>query len=188
MKIINLIQNILSPYFNAVKVDFKPLEYIEVKQDKPLIIKLTDKYFFKCCLQSPDDFINFNASKNIVLNQLEKLNDLKSNDIQVSRAKVLSFRLIIRLLFEISKKEYKGFFAKRKYYKFLNKYLFDNIEILIKIFDTVLRYNVTLKKKLQNLLNFQIFGEDASETTVGGVPLKDLIVTDPVTGKKHFKH
>ena len=130
MTLINLIQNILSPYSNMIKTDFRPLEYIEVKQDKPLIVKLNERWIFKCSLQNINNFIKFNTSKNLILNQLNKLNEMNSNDLSVSSAKVISFKLIIRLLYEISKQEYKGFFKKRKYFKFLNKYFFDNLDIL----------------------------------------------------------
>ena len=184
----NLIKELLSPYYGIQKVNFRPLTYIEVEQDKLLIIKLNDKYIFKTKLQIADNFIKFNTSKNLILENLNRLNELNDNNTSIDIAKIVCFKTLIRLLYEISKQEYKGFFKKRKYHKFLNKYLFENTEILIDIFSKVLAYNSELKKKLENLLNFDIFKNNASEMTAGGIPLRDLIEINPETGEKSFKH
>ena len=186
MKITEFIKTILSPYSDKVKTDFKPLEYIEVMRSKPLIIKLSEKYMFKCELQSINDFLLFNESKTIIFKNLETLND-KGEHLVISQSKIVLFKMLIKVLFEISKREYNGVIAKYRYFKFLNKYLFDNIEVLYDITDKVLRYNSRLKKKALNLLNFQIF-QSESLMTAGGQQLSDLLKTDPVTGEKSLKH
>ncbi len=141
---------------------------------------------FRCELQSIDDFLLFNESKTIIFKNLETLNDKGEHKI-ISESKITLFKMLIKVLYEISKREYRGFIAKYKYFKFLNKFLFDNIEILYEITDKVLRYNSRLKKKALNLLNFQIF-QTESLMTAGGQQLSDLLRTDPKTGEKYLEH
>lgn len=184
----NLIRQFFSPYINMVKTDFRPLEYIEVEEDKPLIVDLKNGFIFKTRLQIADNFIKFNTSKNLILQNLERLNELKDDSLMIDVSKIECFKTLIRLLYEISKQEYKGFFKKWKYYKYLNKYLLENIDILLDIFDKVLTYNSELKKKLENLLNFDIFKNNTSDLTASGASLQDLIRTDPITGERYFEH
>ena len=171
---------------DKVNVDFKPMTYLEIEQDKPLLIKLDDSNVFETRLMIAGDFIKFNTSKNIILDRLEKLNESKSDSFVISASKVECFRLIVDLLYEISKP--KGYFKKRRYYRYLHKKLMNDISFLMDIFDKVLRYNTELKKKAENLLSFDIFSENGSEETAGGQLLADLIKTDPKTGEKYFEH
>ncbi|KKK95415.1 hypothetical protein LCGC14_2673030 [marine sediment metagenome] len=184
----NLIRQLLSPYLNMQKVDFRPLEYIEVEQGKPLIIKLNDKFIFKAELQIAENFIKFNTSKNIMFDNLDKLNKINDDSLEVNIAKVSCYNVLIKLLYEISKNNYDGFFKRRKYYKFLSKLFLKDIVLMINVFTKVLAYNSDLKKKLEDLRNIKIFSSDASELTAGGQPLQDLIEVDPSTGEKRFKH
>ncbi len=185
---LDLVRQLLSPYATMQKVDFKPLQYIEVEQGKPLIIKLNEKFIFRTELQIAKNFIKFNTSKNILIDQLDKLNKIDDSSFIVSSAKVICFKTLIRLLFEISKQQYPGFFKRRKYFKFLNKLFLTDIEFMINVLQKVLDYNSDLKKKLENLQNTEIFKNASSDMTAGGVPLQDLIEIDPDTGEKHFKH
>lgn len=171
-----------------IKVDFKPLEYIEVKHGKPLIIKLNDKWMMRTELQIADNFLKFNTSKNIILDNLDRLNNIKNDSKTMSLAKILCYKQLIRLLYEISKNNYKGFFKRRKYYKFLMKFFMADVEMLINAFQKILDYNTELKKKLQNLRSTELFRKGVLDTTVGGQSLQDLIIVDPVTGEKRFKH
>jgi hypothetical protein len=184
----NIISNIFSPYFGMQKIDFRPLTYIEVEQGKELIVRLDDKYAFKTKLQIADNFIKFNTSKDIILKQLDRLNELKSDDRKVYEAKIQCYKVLIRLLYEISKDNYKGFFAKRKYYKYLNKLFLNDIKLMTNVFQSVLDYNTDLKKKLKKLQNTKIFKSSVSDMTTGGQSLQDLIEIDPNTGEKRFKH
>lgn len=168
------------------KVEFQPLTYIEVEQNKPLNIKLDDKHIFKCNLQIAKNFVLFNSNKNVILNRLEKLNELDSTEYAVNFAKVECFKVLISMLYDISKP--KGYYAKRKWYKYLSKLFLDDIELMMSVFEKVLSYNSTLKKKALSLQSFEIFQNNASDMTVGGVPLKDLIIVDHITGEKSFKH
>lgn len=186
MKVKDIIKLLISPYSDKVKVDFRPLEYIEVIRKKPLIKKLSDKYYFKCELKSINDFLLFNSSKTMIFKNINLFNEAVQDN-EVYRSKITLFKMLIKLLYEISKKEYNGFIAKYKYYKFLNKYLFNNIEILYEIVDNVLCYNTRLKKKALEIQNFDIF-QNVSLTTVGGQLLSDLVKIDQETGKKYLKH
>lgn len=170
-----------------IKADFRPLEYIEVEQNKPLVIKLNDRFIFKTHLQRADLFINFNTNKNIILEELDKLNEMDGNDLTVQVAKIACFQKLIHLLYGISF-EFYGYFKRKKYYKFLNKYLIENTDILMDVLKKVLLFNSDLKKKLQEVQNIDIFKGSVSDMTAGGQSLKDLIVVDPNTGEKHFKH
>ena len=179
----------------ATKVDFKPLTYIEVENNTPLNIKLDDTHFFKCHLQVANDYISFNSNKNIIIEQFTKLNELDSNEDIVQAAKVENLKALIYLLYKISIPEQEEKEKEKKYIKrcglwleYLNKLFMKDIVLLYSVFDKVLEYNSSLKKKAQNLLDFEIFTNNASEMTAGGVPLKDLIVVDPITGEKSFKH
>lgn len=186
MKISDILKLLASPYSDKIKVDFRPLEYIEVQRDKPLIIKLNEKYLFRCELKSINDFLLFNDSKTMILKNLELLNSQGNSDV-INRSKVTLFKMLIKILYEISKREYKGFIQKYKYYKFLNKFFFDDLETMYKVTDAVLRYNSRLKKKALEIQNFDIF-QNVSLTTAGGQQLSDLLRTDPKTGKKYLIH
>jgi len=179
---------LFSPYFNTVKVDFKPLEYIEVETGKPLLIKLNDKYIFKTNLQKAMNLIKFNTSKNIILSTITLLNDSDDFKAEMGQLQMNNYQLLIRLLFEISKENHKGYFAKKKYYKFLNKFLLDDIELLLNIFKKVLIYNSDLKKKALKVQNMDIFKGTVLDTTTGGQSLSALIKTDQKTGEKSFIH
>lgn len=168
------------------KVVAKPLTYIEVEQNEPLNIKLDDKHMYTCKLQIAQNFIIFNSNKNIIMERLDRLNELKSTDNKVIIAKVLCYKMLNQLLFQISKP--KGIINTIKWYRYLHKLFINDIDLMISVFKKVLEYNSDLKKKALNLQSFEIFQNNASDMTAGGVPLKDLIIVDPITGAKSFKH
>ncbi len=182
----NIFKTYSDIYSDKVKVDFRPMEYIEIKMNKPLIIKLNEKYVFLCKLSTAEELIKFNDSKNLILDNLERLNNIKTDSMTLKYSKVLHFKLLIRLLYEISKNNYKGRFAKWKYRRFFDKYLLNNIPILIEIFKNVLNYETQLKKKQEFIRNLDIFNNVYSDMTIGGISLKELIKVDPETGEKYF--
>lgn len=175
-------------YSNMVKIDFKPLEYIEVKEDKPLIIKLNEKYMFKCNLSNISNFIKFCGSKDIILDNIDRLNKMNDNSKVIGYSKILHFKLLINLLYEISKNTYKTRFGKFMYKRFLDKYLFDNLNVLFDIMEKLINHQTMLKKKQEFIRNIDIFNNVYSDLTIGGLPLKDLIKVDPITGEKSFIH
>jgi len=176
-------------YSDKIQRDFQPLEYIEIKQKKKLIIKLNDDWAFSCNLDNFYDFIKFNAVKTQAIGSIEKLNDL-DDSANVTGLKIANYRLLITMLYEISKNHFIHKYPKttnkvrEKYRAFLEEYLIDQNN-MVQVFTKVLRYNTELKKKLQVLMNFQIFNSDAS-MTIGGRQLSDYIKIDPQTGEKSF--
>jgi hypothetical protein len=141
---------------------------------------------FTTRLQKASNFITFNDNKNMILNQLNKLNELQTNDLMVQRAKIECYKSLIILLYEISAPD--GYFKCRKWYKYLYKKFINDVPLMIGVFKKVLEYNSGLKKKALNLLSFEIFKGNVSEMTTGGQLLSDLIRVNPETGEKYFIH
>ncbi len=185
MKAFKILKILAQPYSDKVKRDFRPLEYIEVKQDKPLIIKLNDKYSFECKLSSVNHMVLFDANMKTITNNIDMLNKM-DNSIEVNVSKINCFKLIIDILYEISKNKYEGYFAKRKYLKFLYTYLMDNVNILLDIIQKLYDYNTMLKKKLEKIQNIDIL-QNASLETGFDAYLKTLIRVD-AQGNKYFIH
>lgn len=171
---------------NMHKVEFQPLTYIEVEQDKPLVIKLDDTHFFKCNLQKAMNFILFNSHKNVILERRKTLDEIGETNPAIDYAKIQCDKALIAMLYRISKP--KGFFKSRKWFIYLNKLFMDNIVLMKSVFQQVLDYNSSIKKKALNLLNTDIFKGNVSDLTAGGKSLSDLVRTDPKTGEKYFEH
>jgi len=185
----NIKENIKSYFrvYSAIPVvSYKPLEYLEVKQDKPFIKPLTNGWIFICKLQTIGDFISFNESKNMILSEIERLNNVEKIDLLTRTAKIINYKLLIELLYQLSKKQY-GFFKRIRYRKYLHKYLFNNFNIFLDIFKELLRFNTGLKKKQESIQKHAIFPKNVS-LTFGGQHLEDLIRINPETGEKYFIH
>ena len=183
--LINILKSNLDQYSNMVKTDIRPLEYIEIKKDKPLIIKLNKKYMFKCGINSISEFIAFNDSKNIIFKKLDELNSMENNK-YTQITKIIYYRMLIDLLYEISKSNYKGRIRKYYYKKFMVKYLLDNYEAMLEILKNVLNFNSMLKKKQQYIQSIDIYNNVYSDLSIGGLSLRELIRVDPKTGEKYF--
>lgn len=171
----------MSIYDEMIKTTERPLEYIEITENKPLIVKLNDKWYFKSHLHKANHFIKFTTMKNLVFNNLEKINETETDDKNIKfvcNMKIFYFKLLINLLYDISKDEYPKY-KQKAYKKFLDVFLLDDIEKLFEIVKIVIDYNTKLKKKQKFLTNINIFENSACEgPTYGGVSLNDLIRTD----------
>lgn len=164
-----------------LKVDYRPLEYIEVQQGKPLNVLIEPGLVLTFHLQTIKDFIYFNENYKILFNLIERVNDMAiPNKDQV---KIAYFIKLIELLFDMVKSQY-GFFARRRLLKRMKLILLNDITRLIDIYDNILRYNSEVKKKLSRLQSFDIWGGNAS-WTIGGRPLSAFTRTNE-KGEKYL--
>ena len=131
------------------KVNFRPLEYIEVLQGKPINIEIEKGLILCFNLSVVKDFIYFNENYKLLFKQIEYLNNNPALP-NVGKIKIAYFIKLIELLFNLIKKDY-GYFKGRNILKRLKFVLLNDIEKLINVYDTLLKYNSELKKKLFNL-------------------------------------
>ena len=161
-----------------VKVDLKPLEFVEVLEGKPLTLDIKGiKVQFN--LWSVKDFLKFNKEYKTIFHYIDVANTLQG-DI-VDKLKVKYFISLIDLIYKHTKNQFK-YFDRKKYKKNLKFIFMNDIALLINTYDSILKYNSDIKKKLQALANFDIFQSSAS-LTIGGECLSNYIQTD-TTGKK----
>jgi len=129
--------------------NFIPLTYMEVLQNRPLIIKLSDDWNFVSWLQKAVNFAMIIDRKDYFLLNIEHSlkqegktdKDRENKDIKLLTA----INLLISMLYEISKAEYKD--KEKEYWHFLQQHFLDNTDVLFDVWAKVLEFNSRIGKK-----------------------------------------
>lgn len=164
------------------KVDMRPMEYIEVLSGKPICIDIGGGWLFTSRLMSAFVLIAFEREFKRYLSEIKKLSDAPitlTNDL----LKVHYFKQLAMLLYNMSAKNV-AWVKRRAYKKYVMKKMIDDVPMMYEIFDAILRYNAEVKKKAQNLLEWDPWGFQDMQT-IGGRPLSDFIQTAQ-NGEKCF--
>jgi hypothetical protein len=148
-----------------VKIDFKPLEYIEVLQGKPLTLEPDGLFAFTVNLQSIENFLKFNATYKTLLTYIDSLKG--SKDKQGMALKIQLFSKLIDLVADMAG-------CTRRQRKKMRRYYLANIDAFLDTFKIILEYNAKVKKKLEALQSFDIWGSDAFPT-LGGISLSSFV-------------
>lgn len=151
-------------------MNFAPLEYIDVLDKKPLCISLP-RYVYQTNLMTISRFVRFNREYKTILMYIDKLNDMQG----VGRDIVLiaNWKKLINIIVKQSGGNYnplRRFF----YYRYAKKYFYKNLDKFLDVTKLVLRYNTEVKKKAQELQNFDIW-QGGTSATIGGTPLTDYV-------------
>jgi hypothetical protein len=128
---------------------FVPLTYLEAVTEKPLIIKLTDKWHFVSYPQKAINFAQMVNHKDYILQLIGsalEITETDENSLKQKSARLINgINKLIELLFEISKQEYPD--KEKEYREFLFEYGLDNTDIMTDILKKVLEINTRLEKK-----------------------------------------
>jgi hypothetical protein len=128
---------------------FLPLTYIEAKQRKPFVKKLSDDWNFVTYPQSALNFALLIDRKNYIKNIFNEIlkNDGTDEASQARRSTqiLLATKQLIMMLVEISKQEYPD--KETEYTQFLVTHFLENTEDLFETFQTVLDLNSRIEKK-----------------------------------------
>ena len=141
------------------KVDFRPLEYIEVLEKKPLNIKI-GRYIIKFDLETIKNFLYFNTNTKQILKNIDDLNKLNVNTLKTNTLKIINFRALIHIIYNLTKQQF-NFLSRIKYKFYIFRYLMGDTTILLEVVTKIFEYNTSLKKKLENLRNFNIWQTNA---------------------------
>lgn len=152
----------------------RTLEYYEVMTGKPLVIKLDD-YVMEFNFWTIKDFLYFNEVYKSILTAFNNMNEMKA-DKNLNILKIAYYRKLIQLIYEVSKKNIK-FLERKKYKKYLKKIFYNDINKLIEIFRMILDYNSSIKKKLLEIQNFNIWDSNTIPI-IGGLHLSEYIQTN----------
>jgi hypothetical protein len=129
----------------ALKVEkFIPLTYLEAKQKKPLIFKLSDKWNFVTHPQSAFNFALLINRKDYVKQIYGAAIDCKDGTLRSTQI-IMANKQLIGMLFELSKQEYPD--KEKEYGEFLYNYFLENTEAMFEIFQTILDQNTRIEKK-----------------------------------------
>jgi hypothetical protein len=130
---------------------FIPLTYIEAVQDKPVIVKLDDKFNFVCYPMKPLTFAMFSDAKDGLLIKLgsilerETKDDLERMEKTTDTLKIIMS--MIELLYTVSADQYKKGRQREKYRRALFKYGTKNTDGVIELYKTLMEHNTRLEKK-----------------------------------------
>lgn len=142
--------------------DFKPLTHIEIEQEKPLIIKMSDKWYFVANLNTTEYLIRFFESKESIMKLINENNDLTSG-----------FILLRELLWDICEKP-RGLIKRFQFKKFFYSYFLNNVETFFLVFNTLMEYETRLFFLLKSLLNFEMVQTMDYFVMAGGVSSQEL--------------
>jgi hypothetical protein len=139
------------------------MNYLNVLYKVPYVKKL-ENWTIKIDLQVTKNFIRFESKRAYCFGMLEKINQMNAG-VKTDRLKIGYFIELIKLIYNLSKNEY-GFFKRRKYKKYLMDTFLDNVSLLIDIYREILDHNsyVSIKKKLQEMRNYDIWAVHVSQT------------------------
>ena len=159
------------------------MNYLQVLYKTPYVKKL-DKWTIKIDLQTVKNFIQFESKRAYIFKSIDKLNQLEPTK-KTDRIKVAYFVQLIKLIYEMSKKEY-GLLNRGAYKKFLMNTFLDNINLLIDVYKEILDHNsfVEVKKKLQEMQVYDIWAVSASMTIGDDYYMRCIRTTE--NGRKYL--
>lgn len=116
----------------GIAEEFRPLTYIEIKQDKPFIVRMTKKWSYVCRLQKTKNLIKLFHGKNVITEYMNKKKDY-----------ITGFLSLYKLLYDISEKP-RGLIKRIRYKSFLYKYFYNNSEVFLNLYNDMLDYQTRL--------------------------------------------